>query len=164
MLLPPDLETLHEFVRGRPPCSFDDEAVEKMMARAKQISAVVRAEQDAKEREKKRSKKGTLLKAFRESSRDRVCHIEAKLNEIGKTTAPLDDPRPEYTLTGDDVEKLAEIEHGRWNIERLLTGWILGDTDDDDLKSRATLIPWRDLSENYKDLDRSAVRAIPEQW
>jgi hypothetical protein len=34
-------------------------------------------------------------------------------------------------FTGDEVKRMAEWEHGRWNIERLRDGWRFGRTRDD---------------------------------
>ena len=60
-----------------------------------------------------------------------------------------------------EIEHMAELEHGRWNVERLADGWRLGPRDD---KSRRhpRLVSWQELPEPIRDFDRKAVRAFPE--
>jgi len=53
------------------------------------------------------------------------------------------------------------MEHDRWVRERLTRGWIYGPTKSIQKKTHPYLVPWAKLSEEAKDLDRDAVRAIP---
>jgi hypothetical protein len=64
------------------------------------------------------------------------------------------------TFTNAEVEILAEMEHARWNVERLLGGWKLGDKDITK-KISPYLVPWSELPENVKECDRDAIREIP---
>jgi hypothetical protein len=67
-------------------------------------------------------------------------------------------------FTADEVELMAALEHGRWNIERLRDGWRPGPRDDAQ-KLHNCLVPWTELSdgtEGVKRFDREAVRAFPE--
>ena len=64
-----------------------------------------------------------------------------------------------------EIELLAELEHGRWNIERLHDGWRYGKTKDEDRKLNPCLVRWTDLPDGengVKKYDRNAVRAFPE--
>ncbi len=67
------------------------------------------------------------------------------------------------TFTADEVERMARMEHGRWNVERLRNGWRPGPRDDTK-KLHPCLVPWDDktLTEEIKDYDRNAVRKFPE--
>jgi ppGpp synthetase/RelA/SpoT-type nucleotidyltranferase len=65
-------------------------------------------------------------------------------------------------FTDDEVDRMAKLEHGRWNIERLRDGWRYGKTRDDSHKIHNCLVPWEELLEDIKDYDRTAVRAFPE--
>jgi hypothetical protein len=65
-------------------------------------------------------------------------------------------------FTEDDVERMAELEHGRWNVERLRDGWRFGKPRDDSRKLHDCLVPWNELPEEIKRYDRDAVRAFPE--
>ena len=65
----------------------------------------------------------------------------------------------------DDVERMAELEHGRWNIERLREGWRYGRPRDDANKIQPCIVPWSNddvLTPDIKDYDRKSVRAFPE--
>ena len=67
-------------------------------------------------------------------------------------------------FTDTEIELMAELEHGRWNIERLLDGWQYGQRDDEK-KHHNCLVPWTELTdgpEGVKKYDRDAVRAFPE--
>jgi hypothetical protein len=57
---------------------------------------------------------------------------------------------------------MAELEHGRWNVERLRDGWRFGKPRDDSRKLHDCLVPWNELPEEIKRYDRDAVRAFPE--
>jgi len=61
-----------------------------------------------------------------------------------------------------EVERMAELEHGRWNVERLRDGWRYGKTRDDSRKIHDCLVPWTALPDEIKKYDRNAVRAFPE--
>ena len=55
---------------------------------------------------------------------------------------------------------MAEMEHGRWIIERLSDGWRYGPRDDA-RKLHNCLVSWAELSEDIKKHDRNAVRSFP---
>jgi hypothetical protein len=52
------------------------------------------------------------------------------------------------------------MEHARWNAERLLAGWTLGERDTK-RHINPYLVPWSELPENIREYDRQAVRKIP---
>jgi hypothetical protein len=60
-----------------------------------------------------------------------------------------------------EVERLAVIEHDRWAADRHLDGWTYGPVRDNARRHHPQLVPYADLSEPMKDLDRFAVRLIP---
>jgi hypothetical protein len=71
----------------------------------------------------------------------------------------------------DDVERMAELEHGRWIIERLRDGWRYGRTRDDVKKIHDCLVRWRkvhpddnepELPDAIREYDRNSIRAFPE--
>ena len=59
----------------------------------------------------------------------------------------------------DESVMLAELEHERFNAERLQRQWRLGPRAIDKRQS-PFLVPWRDLGEDWKKLDVGAVKAI----
>jgi hypothetical protein len=59
-----------------------------------------------------------------------------------------------------DIELLAEIEHGRFTSERLLSGWTSGVRDPARFLS-PHLRPWSELDEETREYDREVVRDLP---
>jgi voltage-gated potassium channel Kch len=97
-----------------------------------------------------------LLPALQRSNLDQAGDIPNKLAVIGKQ---LDRSGERLQLDRRQVELLAEIEHGRWNVERLRGGWQLGEREVSRLVS-SYLKPWQDLDDEAKEFDREAVRNI----
>ena len=60
------------------------------------------------------------------------------------------------------IERMAELEHGRWNVERLRDGWRFGRPRDDARKLHDCLVPWENLPENIREYDRNSIRAFPK--
>lgn len=76
---------------------------------------------------------------------------------------------PGVALTTDDmnqkdqkefVEKMAELEHGRWNVDRLKKGWRHGERDNEH-KVHDCLVPWDVLPDQIREFDREAIRNYP---
>ena len=67
-------------------------------------------------------------------------------------------------FTDDEIERMAELEHGRWNAERLRDGWRPGPRDDAG-KTHNCIVSWQELSDGpdgVKRYDRDSVRKFPE--
>jgi hypothetical protein len=58
----------------------------------------------------------------------------------------------------DLVERLAENSHENWAAERLAGGWRYGHERNDSRKEHPCLVPYRELSDGEKELDRRSVR------
>jgi hypothetical protein len=103
-----------------------------------------------------------LPENLRDSNRAQAADIAGKLRAISCEIVPKTDPRPPVReLAPGEVEKLAKLEHDRWEAERRADGWVYGPTKDAASKQTPYLVPWEGLSEEVRDLDRDAVRAIP---
>ncbi len=63
--------------------------------------------------------------------------------------------RPKFTKK--DIEIMAEIEHGRWNAERLQKGWRYGPEKDVANKISPWLIPWEQLPPDIAGYDRNNI-------
>lgn len=97
-----------------------------------------------------------LLPGLRDSNVAQANDIPNKLALIGKRLAPGGE---RLDLSKDQIELLAEVEHGRWNVERLSAGWEIGQRDigrsvAPDLK------PWDELSDEVRGYDREAVLSM----
>jgi hypothetical protein len=103
-----------------------------------------------------------LPENLKRSNRLQIDHLAEKLRTIGFTmrkTAPGADiadvvpPQPQ-------IDIMAELEHGRWNAERLLDEWKPGPRDHAK-KTSPYIVRWAELPEEIKEYDRDAVRGIP---
>jgi hypothetical protein len=104
-----------------------------------------------------------LRENYKESNRQRAEHIVDKLQQIGCSMHAVSDREIQLVaFDHDEIEALAEMEHGRWTTERLLDGWIYGEHRDPDKKISPYLLPWYGLPEEVKEWDRETVRRIPE--
>ena len=99
---------------------------------------------------------------FRESNLEQADHIGVKLRRIGCVAVPDDVPGEPATFSTAEVEAMAEMEHGRWTAERLLAGWTLGESRDIVRRRSPYLVPWADLPDTIREIDRQAVRRIPD--
>ena len=84
------------------------------------------------------------------------------LEACGFATRPSNNPVIFTGFTDKDIESMAEMEHGRWNVERLRDGWRPGKTRDDAKKVHDCLVPWAILPEEIRHYDYDAVRVFPE--
>jgi hypothetical protein len=64
-------------------------------------------------------------------------------------------------IPNEIVEILAVLEHDDWMRERLGNGWTYGETKDEEKKISPYLVPYDDLGEEVKNLDRDTIRNIP---
>lgn len=105
-----------------------------------------------------------LREDFKHSNRHQMaCSAEIlRKNGFEVVTSGLKDsqiPLPEFTR--DEIERMAEMEHGRWNVERLDSGWRPGEKKDESRKLSPYLVSWMQLPEDIKVYDREAIRTWP---
>ncbi|MEW6366037.1 MAG: RyR domain-containing protein [Acidobacteriota bacterium] len=106
---------------------------------------------------------GALREELVRSNLQQADHVFEKLGEIGCTLVKISGRKIKLLrFTGDEVEKMAEMEHGRWNAERLLDGWSWAPDRDPLKKTSPYLVAWADLPEDVREWDRATVRKIPE--
>ncbi len=86
------------------------------------------------------------------SNRDQAAAIPGKLAMVGCQLVPTASANGFEGFTGPEVELLAEREHERWVRERTVSAGPARPGD---------LVPWDELAEDRRELDREAVRAIP---
>lgn len=112
-----------------------------------------------------------LIPEFKESCLQQVDHIEEKLRRVGLRVrkAVEGETIPLFSFEqyfGNDydmkIEEMARMEHARWNIERLLDGWTLGDRDPLN-KTSPYLVSWEALPPDAKQWDRAIVTSLPDR-
>lgn len=103
-----------------------------------------------------------LSPALQDSNRDIVDDIPTKLAIAGLRLCPEADAAwPTPWPPAATRELLAEMEHGRYNAERLLGGWRSGSRDTGRFLS-PHLVPWDGLAEEYREYDRAIIRDLPD--
>ena len=103
-----------------------------------------------------------LEEDLKASNRAQACHISLKLQEIGCTVTDAMAGEQPFVFEEQEVERLAEMEHGRYCAERLLEGWRWGETRDDPRKLNPYLVGWAALPPSIRELDCQTVRKIPQ--
>lgn len=104
-----------------------------------------------------------LPEHLKESNRRQAGDIGNELGAIGGSVAPLSDGGQDSFAFGSvEVELLARMEHDRWWRERESGGWRFAPVKDVERKESPYLVPWEELPEDVRELDRNAVRAIPD--
>ena len=104
----------------------------------------------------------SLQEDLRESSRLQADDIVSKLREIGCGVREVRDrPIVLMTFTPAELERLSEMEHGRFNAERLVAGWRWGPEKDRPRKISSSLVSWDELPEEEREWDRATVAKIP---
>ena len=88
--------------------------------------------------------------------------IADKLNLMGWEMRPKGSTgKVVNQIERDLIETLAIFEHEAWVAERLSNGWIYGPERNANEKISPYLVPYNQLSEDVKDLDRDTIRNIP---
>jgi len=102
---------------------------------------------------------------MKEANLDYARRIPVLLRSIGYGVKRLQKDAESTLLTLDEkqIETMAEMEHARWNWQKILQGWIYKEGEKN-IKEKTTphLVPWEELSQEIQDYDRKSVRVIPE--
>ena len=103
-----------------------------------------------------------LDETYRRANREQALYAVAILRAVGFEVYPVEGKPVLLNMEGfgAEVEKMAELEHGRWNLERIRDGWRQGPRDNSK-KLHNCLVAWAELPETIRDYDRSAVRNFP---
>jgi hypothetical protein len=161
LALPDDLHTVRLFVRQGMPSPLAPEERERL-GQAIHRRYLVNAREQFEPPDPSRKDWPELPDHLKESNRKQADHHQALLRAVGMTTERVAEGEIELIeFRPEEVEVMAEIEHARFNVERLLDGWTLGPRDPEKKKS-PYLVPWAELPEAVKEWDRQAVRAVPE--
>ncbi|MBN1266432.1 MAG: hypothetical protein JXA25_13130 [Anaerolineales bacterium] len=116
----------------------------------------------------------------RTSARSILRHVRA----IGLDLIPLTASAKPVTLTSDQIEEMARMEHQRWVLTHIRSGWEYAPVTRKSFKQHNDLVPWDEeekgrmvevygpdeagrmgtvvLSDSIRDLDRVIVRSYPD--
>ena len=101
---------------------------------------------------------------FQTANREQARYAVEILAACGFAVRNAADPRKPVVFAGftdPEVERMAEMEHGRWNVERLRDGWRPGTPRDDTRKVHNCLVTWADLPDDIRHYDSAAVKEFP---
>jgi voltage-gated potassium channel Kch len=105
-----------------------------------------------------------LPESLRDSNRRFAASVAQTLGDIGASLSPLQSGSDisELPLSTDQLEHMAIKEHDRWEADLRKDGWTYaGGPKDPVAKTHPLLVPWDELSEEEREKDRDAIRAIP---
>lgn len=122
-----------------------------------------------------------LSEEMKEQNRGAVRDIENKLDRAGYVVVPARSDEPPFDFPGEELERLAEMEHDRWMRAKIAAGWRWGEERTAD--RHPALLLWNGrgdpaatgrftpeemdalgpgaLPEEEKEKDRDLVRGIP---
>jgi len=154
--LPFDKMSVRAFVTWPPMNAFTENALEEMAMALHDIFIANTSERLPDNMKPWSRLKETYKRANREQARYAINILEA----CGFSVREAESPVIFKDFNDQDVDCMSEMEHGRWNIERLRAEWRYGPRDDA-RKLHNCLIPWAELSEDIKKYDRNAVINFP---
>lgn len=102
----------------------------------------------------------TLAERYREDSRAAADHLECKLALCG-VVAVAAAAETGFRFSPDEAERLAQVEHARWQAARRVAGWLPGPRDDAAMR-HPDLVPYEALDDLAQDKDRDQVVRLPE--
>ncbi|MBN1637638.1 MAG: NAD-binding protein [Ignavibacteriales bacterium] len=104
-----------------------------------------------------------LSDEMKNQNRNQAEHIFIKLRAINCVAKTVGNSECIYEIEKDSeaIERLSKMEHNRWCAEMISNGWVYGPVRDVQKKNNPDLIPYEELNEEIKQLDRNVVLNIP---
>jgi len=155
--LPRDKMTVRAFVHAiqTPPCSEEIKALGKAIHEKFLQEKRYPADDDAMKPWEQ------LGKTFKDSNLMQAAYLKQALVRNHYALLPAPQPQTVEMFSPAEVETMAEMEHGRWVVERLAEGWKYGPERDTVKMISPYLVPWKDLPLKSQEYDRNAVRSWP---
>lgn len=161
VVLPNDPRTVREFISLNIP--IEDSSLREILAENIHKEYQKNQYEEFKNNDPSTRNWEELNESLRNSNLQQADHIFRKLQEISYNLRKVEDKEINIIeFSDEEVEIMSEMEHGRWNAERLLDGWTWGKEKDVEKKISPYLVSWDELSEEVREWDRQTVRKIPE--
>ena len=101
-----------------------------------------------------------LTDVLRKSDLAQAAYIGTKLDAIGCVVVPESAAIPDFAFTDAEIERLAKMEHHRWEQERRGEGYVYGPTREG--MQHPDLVDWENLSSAAQEKDRDTIRELPQ--
>jgi hypothetical protein len=101
-----------------------------------------------------------LSENMREANRAAAEHAPILFAAAGFRIVPAQPSIATATLTPEEIERLARVEHRRWVADRIDRGWRYAVIRDNVKMLHPLLVPYDDLSEEDKQKDRNNVNTL----
>lgn len=162
LLLPTDPQTVKTFVQGIPSAKVMDQVHREALAKDAHEAYRINQKKRHIGRDIAMGEWDELPLDIQNSNINQIDHIEEKLRIMGMRLrkCPLEQVHL-IEFSANEIERMSESEHGRWNLDRLRAGWSLGERNLEAKKS-PYLVPWLELPDEVKEWDRQAVAALPK--
>ena len=170
ILLPYDPQTVKVFAAGVSSEGIFTEAQREEAARSQHQTNVKKRRLDSVGDSLPENQPWDSLRPdLKDSIRERVDYIVAQLRAVGLRIVKQGEIPPGATpveefdekIDHDKIEIMAEMEHGRWYVQKCFSGWRLGAKKDETLHTHPDLIAWDLLKDKDKEKDRHYARQIP---
>lgn len=99
---------------------------------------------------------------LKESNIQQVAYMSEILKAAGYGVRKVKGEPNMPDFSKEEIEIMAEMEHGRWNVERLKSGWKYGAKKDAEKKISPYLVEWDALTDEVKGYDRENVNNWPK--
>lgn len=103
-----------------------------------------------------------LRSDLKASNEGQIEYLVSILRASGFGVRPCEGVPADPKFTDDEIRTMGEMEHGRWNAERLQSGWRYAKKKDSQKKLSPHLVPWKELDEDTRKWDFLNVRLWPE--
>ena len=103
-----------------------------------------------------------LGQTFRNSNLMQATAMIGLLERADFVIEPANGKIQPLKLSSEEIDALAEMEHGRWNVERLQDRWRPGEVRDTPNKIHPCLVTWDKLPDDIRKWDRNAVANWPK--
>jgi len=139
-------------------------SLEKVTAAARQVHEDFLDQQRYRHSDPVMQPWAKLRPDLQKSNRSQIEYLENILNANGFAVREVDSSLPpnDPAFKAEEIERMAKMEHGRWVLERITSGWTYGPKKSAEQKISPYLVKWGELDDQVRDWDRKAVRIWPE--
>lgn len=99
---------------------------------------------------------------IQDSNRQKVAYLPQILAAVGCRIAPVAEGEVPAQFSDEELEIMGEMEHGRWNVERLSQGWHYARERDPEQRLSPHLVPWDTLDTATQSWDQKGILKFAE--